>query len=971
MATAQFGTLRQHIHRLAPQRGGAERTDRQLLDHFAACGDGSAFAELVGRHGPMVLRVCRRVLRHEQDAEDAFQATFLVLARHHGSIRRREAVVSWLHGVAYRTAMKAKRSAARRRNHEARASERTPLTVRGPAWDDVQEFLHREVQSLPERYRAAFVLCVLDGKTVPAAAAELAVPVSTLSCRLGRARQRLRQRLARRGIELPAVLAALSLAAGGEAAVPAALAGATVRFGLSVAAGSRAAVIPAHIAALAAGVTRAMFLSKAKITTALLVVCLIAAGAGVLAHQAPAATEPPAGAAKSKGSNPRPERAAPKPPAVDDQRDSVEVCGRVLDPDGNPAPGAKVVFHQRRPRGQPADFFPGPLTGTTDADGRFRFVATVHFNAPANDNRPMLTVTAHLAGRGPAATVETGSPDELKECTLRLVPDDVPIRGRVLNLEGKPVAGITVRPVAVVGNAVNDLSKWAKAIETDTWSDLPRDQRTEIVFSAAAAGLTQTAMTDKEGRFALTGIGRERIVVLRLDGPGIATCLVNAMTSARPAVRGTHPVRGRDFQVRNEPLVYAYGATFDYITAPPMLLEGTVSDQDTGTPLAGALVRQQIAYDFGWAEEELTATTDASGHYVLNGLSRSPARAYQGITFALPAGARYLRATFPPTAPEVGKPAKLDVKLKRGALVKGRVTDKATGKPVQAVVEYFTFADNPHVRGVRGLTPLQTVSSKKDGTFTLAILPGRGILAAKTDEMRRGMYLHGQGADTIAGLDARIGGFNTRPHGCLTWQFNTFVGINVDDKAESVACDLQLHPSKTVKGTILGPDGRPLAGATISGPFGSGTSLRDLPSAAFTLPTVNPHKAEAYFFEHRKKNLAAAVIVKGDEGEGLTVKLQPAATITGRVVTEDGEPVCNTSIIGRIESGQLNITRPWLGFFWGRTDADGRFKIEGVHSGVKFGAFADQPRGELFASLTFGPGEVRDLGTIKVKKVPE
>src|SRR6266851_1957771 len=120
MATAQLETLLRHIRKLAAGRCSPQRTDRQLLDDFSARRDETAFAALVARHGPMVLRVCRRVLNHEQDAEDAFQATFLVLARHTGSIRKREALANWLHGVAYRTAMKAKRSAARRRNHEAR-----------------------------------------------------------------------------------------------------------------------------------------------------------------------------------------------------------------------------------------------------------------------------------------------------------------------------------------------------------------------------------------------------------------------------------------------------------------------------------------------------------------------------------------------------------------------------------------------------------------------------------------------------------------------------------------------------------------------------------------------------------------------------------------------------------------------------------------------------------------------------------
>jgi RNA polymerase sigma factor (sigma-70 family) len=976
MATAQLHTLMRHLKNLA---AGPQRTDRQLLEDFAACRDESAFTALLSRHGPMVLRVCRRVLRQEQDAEDAFQAAFLVLARNAGSIQKHEALASWLYGVAYRTATEVKRKAARRRNHEAKLRGRTPPAEPSPTWDDVQAVLDEEIRRLPESFRAAFVACVLEGQTVSVASSALGVKECTLSWRLARARQQLRRRLARRGIELGAVLAALSVAhSTGKAAVPAALARATVGFGLSVAAGGPAAAIPSHVAALAAGVTRAMFLTKAKIATAVLIAAglLIAVG-GALAYQAFAAEETPPAAARPSEPQPPPKAdAAPPAAQVDDGNAAATFSGRVLDPDGKPVAGAKVVFHQRCPPQELPDFFPAPVTGTTDADGRYRLSGTVHLNAPGRKWQPMLTLTAHVPGYGPAATVEVGSPDELKDCTLRLVKDDVPIRGRILDLEGKPVAGVTVRPVAVVANAANDLGRWAKAIEGKGWGELPNDDRTNVVFSAAAAGLTQKAVTDADGKFTLSGFGRERIVVLRADGPAVATCLLNVMTSNRATVRGTRPVRNPDFSVENVTYDYAHGAAFDFVPGPSVVVEGAVRDQGRGQALAGVSVRHQIDYDFGWAQDELTTTTGADGRYRLAGLSRPTTRGYQGIEFVPPAGQPYLAASLSPPAPEVGKPARLDVGLKRGILVTGRVTNKATGRPVQAAVEYFTFRDNPNLKGVPRWSS-QVVSSKKDGSFALTVLPGRGIVTAKTDAMRRGTYLPGKGADAIAGLDERLGGFVTLPYGCLPGQFENLVGIELAADAGSANCDLQLDPGKTVKGTILDPDGKPLAGASIRGPFWSNVSIPDLPSEAFTIPAVNPDKPQAYFFEHPKKKLAAAVILKGDEAPGFGVKLKPTATVTGRVVMEDGELVRKTGIHGRLETGQLNMTYPWNGFFWGQTDADGRLKIEGLLAEVKVGAQVMvisrgvRAGGDLFEGLTLKPGEVRDLGEIKIKNLTE
>jgi RNA polymerase sigma factor (sigma-70 family) len=971
MATAHSHTLLRHLHTLAASQA-LERTNRQLLDDFTDRRDESAFAILVARHGPMVLRVCRRVLGHEQDAEDAFQAAFLVLARNSRSVRKPEALAAWLHGVAFRTAMKAKRGAARRRTHEAHLKSLPAKPPASPSWDDVQAVLDEEIQRLPESFRMAFVLCVLEGKSVAEAAACLQVKPGTVSSRLTRARQRLQRQLARRGIQLTILLAALSVAEGFDrASVPALLSHSTIRLALSV------EVIPLHIAALAAGVTRAMFLTKIKIATAaVFVLGLVTAGAGLLAHRTVIAREQSVESPQPEVHIPKAKTGSAKAPALHGNGDRVEVSGRVVDPDGKPVAGAKVVLHQRHAQGVPADFFPASATGTTDSKGRFRFSGSVHLNAPTRDYPPWLVLTAHVPGLGPAATVELTSPDELKDRTLRLVKDDVPIRGRILNLEGKPIAGVTVRPVAVTAFAADDLGSIIQAIETNSQAgSITRQRPTSSTFSAVGAGLTQKAVTGDDGRFTLSGFGRERIVVLRLDGPTIETCLVSAMTRLGPAVRASRRRPGgggmiggimppkRSGPAPSDTYVWVHGVPFDFIPGPEMIVEGTVRDQDTDKPLAGVVVGHQIDYDFGRGVEESATKTDAEGNYRLAGLPRPSEGLYQVVQFIPPKGQPYLRAGFTPSAPELGKAAKLDVHLKRGVWVKGRVTDKATGRPVQAVVQYFAFVDNPNLQGIKGFAASSAVSSKEDGSFTLAALRGPGVVAVKTDEMRWGMYLSGQGADAISGpRDEWIKSFVTRPYLLTPSRFNTLAGIEPDAKLESISCDVQLDPGKTVKGTILDPNGKPLAGVRIRG-MDSLLSIRELPSEAFTIPAIDPRKPEALFFEHPQKKLAAAVLLKGDEPDGFTVKLQPTATIVGRLVTETVEPIRNTYIGVRLEAGQFNMTRTREAFFRGDpTDAEGRFKVEGLPAGVKLGAST------LFANVKLQPGEVRDLGDIKVRK---
>ena len=264
------------IHRVRHLLRQAEpSTDAELMARFIADRDSEAFALLVRRHGPMVHGVCRRVLRNAADADDAFQATFLLLARRARSLRRQRLVGNWLYGVAYRTALEARRAAAVRRARERRAAE---MKTQAPATDsasaDLREVLDRELAALPDVYRTAVVLCDLEGLSRKDAAERLGWPEGTLSGRLFRARSLLAARLARLGLAVPA--AGLGVFATASAAVPPALAESTIRIGVLVAAGEAAAVAAAPAAALMEGVMKAMLLTKLKgLATVVVVGCAV------------------------------------------------------------------------------------------------------------------------------------------------------------------------------------------------------------------------------------------------------------------------------------------------------------------------------------------------------------------------------------------------------------------------------------------------------------------------------------------------------------------------------------------------------------------------------------------------------------------------------------------------------------------------------------------------------------------------
>jgi RNA polymerase sigma factor (sigma-70 family) len=288
MAQAALAGVVHRIRRLVTSPVVKQCTDQELVEEFHTGRDQTAFAALVDRHGPLVLRVCRHVLGHEQDAEDAFQATFLVLARRAGSIRKRDALAAWLHGVAHRIAMQAKRNAARRRAHEARALPPSPRQNSGPdGWREVQAVLDDEIQRLPDKYRAPFVLCFLEGHGRAEVARQLRLKEGTVWSRLSTARRRLQARLARRGIELGAAMAAAQLAEGaGRAAVPVALGAATVRVATTWGVGTQAAGVSAEVAALVQTALGSVTAWKAKIGMALLLlVGAISAGAGAFVDQ--------------------------------------------------------------------------------------------------------------------------------------------------------------------------------------------------------------------------------------------------------------------------------------------------------------------------------------------------------------------------------------------------------------------------------------------------------------------------------------------------------------------------------------------------------------------------------------------------------------------------------------------------------------------------------------------------------------
>ena len=297
MARDPSGVSRRHLRTLFDVGGTTGLTDGQLLERFATRRGAAAelaFAALVERHGPMVLRACRGIIREEHEAMDAFQATFLVLARRGGSLWVRDSLGPWLHRVACRAAGRARAGAARRRALEFRLAERQGGRTHEDGRDDLAEILHEEIDRLPDHYRVPIVLCDLEGRTCEEAARHLGCPIGTIGSRLVRGRERLRDRLRRRGLSPNAGLLATSLGVPRPNAlmmIPPALVDSTtaavIRFvaARTVAGGSAAL--------LAQGVLSSMTITRwIKVASVVLALGATASGVNLLAQKGPSGVEP-------------------------------------------------------------------------------------------------------------------------------------------------------------------------------------------------------------------------------------------------------------------------------------------------------------------------------------------------------------------------------------------------------------------------------------------------------------------------------------------------------------------------------------------------------------------------------------------------------------------------------------------------------------------------------------------------------
>jgi beta-lactamase regulating signal transducer with metallopeptidase domain len=694
-------------------------------------------------------------------------------------------------------------------------------------------------------------------------------------------------------------------------------------------------------------------------------------------------------------------QAAPKgveaPPAESDHT----IRGQVVGPDGRPFPGATVIAARRRtdPDGigdiQRWEPHREVVRTTAGTDGRFE----IRFDRSADDLDLSKTgldtqVVATASGYGLGY--------QLKGQPIQLTAGDLPINGRLVDLEGRPVAGATVRleriflppPKVVLPAGTETKSRSAAGTPpaaTKTRGALSNPSMSKAVALPgrlvvdAAPLLPDGVVTGADGRFQVAGLGRDVLANLTLSGPTIAFKIVKVLT--RSMDRVPDEPRGADLVGLDEPATH--GANCTIVVEPTRPIEGVVCDTETHEPIPGVIVTAAVLSGSRLAiDGAIAIRTDARGRYRLVGL---PKEGREGHTLAVypPFDQPYFvtRRIPAPASPGLD-PLTFDIALRRGIWISGKVTDVLTGKPVAAAVDYFPLLSNRHAKDYPSFDPniISSIAIKKryrtdrDGRYRMPGLPGGGVITAHTDDRS---YRTGVGAESIKG--------RTPPDQLLTYDhifpslYQGLKEVNVPEGVDSVACDLGLDAGGSVRLRLVDAAGAPVTNTAIWGRFPDGADHGDhnlYGESDARIGGLVPGQPRTVLIKHLGRKIGTIFTLGPDRPENdaeITVTLRPAATLLGQFRGADGKPASGAVRVELIPGGASLFKQiPVEGV---ELDAEGRFRCEGVPPGgpyrVSVGsqlyrAIRPQMKPDVFEpfvlaeDLKLEPGQVVDFGTIDV-----
>ncbi|APZ95867.1 M56 family metallopeptidase [Fuerstiella marisgermanici] len=682
--------------------------------------------------------------------------------------------------------------------------------------------------------------------------------------------------------------------------------------------------------------------------------------------------------------------ATAKPVAADLPDVTLEYEGRVVSPTGQPVPDAKIFFVYWSPGGYAARKHMEPMAAT-DADGRFEFhsersdfisdsafymcslVAVAENYGFAKDWSIAFETTGRAAKHSPMlskASADAKQQNPTRE--FQLVYDDVPLTGRVVSTEGQPVAGVRIRIDRMWFNRTGSLDSWEAASKADKADSYSLRKETPLATNGAQlAAAIPDVQTDKDGRFVMKGIGRERVVQLLVGGAGVEAKMIKARTR-----------KGKTFEVPNSWRMgdrpnnrdIYYPAEFTHVAGPSKPVVGRITDADTGEPISAVSIAAGASTTFTIGGKPwITTTTDADGRYRLEGLPVGDHQSIyiqpQSITAYVPAGARIQTKI---DAAQIEK----DIRLKKGIWVRGKTQDDRTGKPLSGSVEYFADNGNELLKKFPQFRRAFSYERRSDsqGRFAIAVPPGRGILTFRPDDF--GSYERGVGAAGVTVPSKNNPGgtttmFLTQPHFLLSTDYAIYREINLAVDSDAVEVTLAPSSGKPVTGKLLDPNGAPITDGLIVMTDDSLQPARyDDTENLFRVEGYYPDRARQLFFFHVDRNLAGYLKLEGKAPKDLTVTLQSAAAIRGRLVDATGAPVPGVRLWGEGIPGQNNgIEDLRL-----QTSDDGQFLIRGLVPGYKYNVSGsgNDGVGQILIDTSVEQAGSRDVGDVKLRrKYPE
>jgi protocatechuate 3,4-dioxygenase beta subunit len=689
-------------------------------------------------------------------------------------------------------------------------------------------------------------------------------------------------------------------------------------------------------------------------------------------------------------------------------------AGTVVDDHGKPVAGAKLALDYWHLTYPPDGL---PVLAVSDSQGRFQFSRRKSDFSDAGSTGPwwfgaMIVATKEGYGLAGAPSIQfettgklaaeqhrpSGSRPNDWSNVLKLAADDVPIHGRILDTEGRPVSGARVQAINAWAGHDGTLESWERAAQQPKAVEWRlRGKLRPQNFSFAPFGtrppLVPAVRTDATGWFTLKGVGRERIVDIAVSGPGIETLLLHVRSRRGTVIKVPSP-----YQVRDPRVDSYYPCEFTHVAGPSIPVEGHVIDAKSKRPLARIIVRaDRIAGDpltGGLPARQISTTTAADGGYRLEGLPLG----LNSLGVVPPIGSHHLPAGLDVTTRTGDTRLVADIPLTAGILVRGRVTDSRTGMRVPGSVEYFAFLTNPHLNEAQGFEKSETFAgvfhyrTNENGLFEIPVLPGKGILAFRADSFRA--FPLGVGADRIDEPKQQTPSFTsfvTAPSYCREQQYHLLTPLDPQPGTGVMTLGLTLRSGVTVKGKVLAADGKPLSDYCIFGATWIMSWSRNQ-GETFAVEGYEPTEHRRLMFYHPGRNLVGLYDLTGEPPAVLEIKLHPGATIAGRVVDAGGRPLENLEIYDApLQTMSPDNRAPdWRADETSRgvllnknlqeqmqgerfvTDKQGRFKLRGIIPGLKYSGVilsTGRPWGHspVFTDVTAKEGETKDLGDLPFK----